>query len=72
MARVSRSELDTMAEEFSEAVGLDLFIDAAYGKVMLKEHTARGGRWDVSPRLTKGQLALWMNGFAAALAMVSD
>jgi hypothetical protein len=59
--RTTDKELDRLASQLNEVLpGNDYSIGHAYGGVRLE---SKGGSRDVSPRLTKGELAMWIHAF---------
>ena len=75
--RTTRAELDSLAEmidgrlfgwmfngQSRKPMARDHFIQYAYGRPRL---VRRGGSVEVSPRLSKGQLAMWMQAYLAGM-----
>ena len=59
--RISRQHLDSMVDRLNREVpGQDYSIGVAYGSPRLERN---GGSVNVSPRLPKGQLYVWMHAF---------
>lgn len=67
MPRVTKAELESIAERLGRMLGRDLFIGYAYGRPRLQEQFTDTSVADISPRLPTGQLMEWMWAFAMGI-----
>ena len=69
MAQVTQKELDRLAERLNEALGItderkQYAIGYAYGSPRLEKNM---GSVDISPRLTKGKLHVWIHAYIGGI-----
>mgnify|MGYP001568995006 CR=1 FL=1 len=70
MERITKAHLDRVVTLLNRLVpGEDYSIGYAYGGVKLESHQES---WDVSPRLSKGELYQWMQAYRQGIEVAQD
>jgi len=71
MASTIDEDLKEQVEFFAKASRIPLILNHAYGKVRIYCKKEKG-MMEVSPRLSKGNLRMWLDGFEKALELTSN
>lgn len=66
--RVTESYIRERVETLSRNLHLPLWVDKAYGKLRVMIGDPSGGANYLSPRLSSGQVDLWLDGFEVGLS----